>query len=318
MSFPEGCLICQVVEHGVAILSRNMSLEAPCSHCTVFTEQPVRPPRSYLGVPMHAQAQLIGVLNVFGETGQSFTIEEIALIETLADQIAVSIENMRLRQQMEAAAVKEERARLGRELHDSVTQEIYSLMLFSDAARRVYHEQKSEQTLGLLDRIFEISHQALKEMRLMVYDLHPMALEQAGLAEALHSRLEAVERRSGIEIEFETRGDLDVLPADMQQELYRMAIEALNNATKHAHAGRIAVQLYVEERTVALNIKDNGQGFDLGMTGERGGLGLHSLQERATRLHGKVLIKTSPGQGTAVIIRAPVELPIHEFTEGYR
>ena len=316
--FREDCLILQVAKQDRAIFSPDMSQEAPCSQCIIFTEpQAGRTACSFLGVPMHAQARLVGVLNVFGEVGQSFTVEEIALIETLADQIAVSNENVRLRQQMEAAAIKEERARLGRELHDSVTQEIYSLMLFSETARRVFHDGKTEQTDALLERIFDISHQALKEMRLMVYDLHPLALEQAGLGEALYSRLEAVEHRSGMEIEFEARGELEKLPADLQQELYWMAIEALNNATKHARAGRISVEVFLEENAVSLNIKDDGQGFDRDAAAETGGLGLHSLQERAARLDGQLLIETSPGQGTSVHIRVPLDNHKEKAGEGH-
>jgi PAS domain S-box-containing protein len=302
----ENCLIRQVVERGQAILSADLSAEESCSQCLVLGDQTTRTPHSFLGLPMHAQTHLVGVLNVFGAPRQSFTVEEIALIETVADQIAVSIENARLRQQMGAAAIKEERARLGRELHDSVTQEIYSLMLFSETARRASREGKIEQSSHLLDRIFDIAHQALKEMRLMVYDLHPMALEQAGLVEALHGRLDAVEKRAGVAIEFVTTGELEKLSAEVSQELYRMATEALNNATKHAHANHILINLCLEKDTVELTVRDDGCGFDPQAAAEQGGLGIRSMQERSAHLKGQLSIETAPGQGTAIHIRAPL------------
>ena len=304
--YDDTCLIRQVVQRGQAILSSDMSKELPCGQCAAFTGALSPGSRSFLGQPMHAQAHLVGVLNVFGAAGQSFTVEEIALIETVADQIAVSIENARLHQQMEAAAIKEERARLGRELHDSVTQEIYSLMLFSETARRASQEGKADQVPHLLDRIFDIAHQALKEMRLMVYDLHPKALAQAGLSEALHGRLDAVEKRAGMAIEFKTQGELDKLPLDLAQELYRIATEALNNATKHAHASHICVELLLEKDVVDLVVRDDGIGFDLKTAAEQGGLGILSMQERSAHLGGLLSIESLAGQGTAIHIRVPL------------
>jgi len=307
--FPDDCLIRQVVQRRQAILRADISKEYPCNQCCVHMDQHAHEPRSFLGLPMHARDTIIGVLNVFGLPGQSYTVEEIALVETVADQIAVSIENARLRQHMEAAAIKEERARLGRELHDSVTQEIYSLMLFSETARRASYDGKVEQSRHLLDRIFDISHQALKEMRLMVYDLHPAALEQAGLVEALQGRLDAVEKRAGIEIVFETRGNLENLSAPLQQELYRVAIEALNNATKHAHASHIGVNVFLDQDVVELIVTDDGCGFDLKEAAENGGLGIRSMQERSARYKGHLSIKTRPGQGTEIHVWVPLFTP---------
>ena len=146
-------------------------------------------------------------------------------------------------------------------------------------------------------------------MRLMVYDLHPAALEQAGLVEALQGRLDAVEKRAGIEIVFETRGNLENLSAPLQQELYRVAIEALNNATKHAHASHIGVNVFLDQDVVELIVTDDGCGFDLKEAAENGGLGIRSMQERSARYKGHLSIKTRPGQGTEIHVWVPLFTP---------
>lgn len=300
------CIFRDVVIKRETLFFPDIKRKASCKHCqkNPLTENGNH--RSFLGVPMNTQGRLIGVLAFWGYPDQSFTVEEIALIETLADQIAISIENTRLRQLMNETAVKEERARLARELHDSVTQEIYSLMLFTESAKRMFAEGKNEQLRALLDRIFDVSYQALKEMRLMVYDLHPIALEQAGLVEALRHRLETVEKRSGLQVSFHVAIDMESIPKNMSQELYRIAIEALNNATKHSRANRISVDLFMDQHIIELSVRDNGCGFDPVTAKEQGGMGLISLQERAKMLKGDLEIETSPGQGAYVRLRVPI------------
>jgi signal transduction histidine kinase len=143
-------------------------------------------------------------------------------------------------------------------------------------------------------------------MRLMVYDLHPIALEQTGLVDALRHRLETVEKRSGLQINFQVVGDVDSIPKQMSQELYRIAIEALNNATKHSRANRIGVDLIVDQHIIELGVRDNGCGFDPVTAKEQGGMGLLSLQERTKMLNGKLSIETGPGQGAYVKLQVPI------------
>ena len=303
----EGCPINEVARQNETILITELSQDYPCHECSESSINVSGTSHSYLGVPMHTHSQVLGVISIFGKTDCSFTIEEIALMETLADQIAISVENARLRQKMEQAAVEEERARLGRELHDSISQQLYSMMLFTESARKSLQVNNLEQTQHLLDRIFDLSHQSLKEMRLMVYELRPLALEHTGLVEALRYRLETVEKRSGMQTDMVVQGDLDHLPQGIEQELYRMAIEALNNAAKHSRADSIQIDLKLQQGRVELDVSDNGSGFDLQSTAGQGGIGLRSLRERSARLHGEIEFKTAPGMGTQIHIRVPVE-----------
>jgi signal transduction histidine kinase len=227
----------------------------------------------------------------------------------MADQAALAIENARLRRQVEQAAVREERGRLARELHDSVTQSLYSLTLFAEATRHMAGEDSEQGRDALIDRITrigEIAQQALKEMRLLVYELRPPALADEGLIRALRGRLEAVEGRAGIETRFVV-GDLITLPPEVEAELYRIALEALNNALKHARASQVTVSLRCEDDRVALEIRDDGIGFDPAIGRESGGVGLRSMAERAARMGGTLDIDSTPGGGTAVTVRVRAE-----------
>jgi signal transduction histidine kinase len=142
-------------------------------------------------------------------------------------------------------------------------------------------------------------------MRLLIFELRPPVLEELGLVAALQARLQAVEGRAGLRTEFKTNLE-EQLPPDVEERLYRIALEALNNALKHAQARDIKVLLYQDEpeRTeparVTLEIADNGVGFDLATTRERGGMGLSAMEERAAELGGRFTVESELGKGTSV------------------
>ncbi len=197
----------------------------------------------------------------------------------------------------QARAALEERQRLARDLHDSVTQSLYSLTLLAEAARRLLGTGQTPQAREYVARLGETAQQSLKEMRLLVYELRPAELEQAGLAGALQQRLDAVEKRAGVRAGLRVDGDLD-LPGPVEETLYRIAQEALNNALKHAAATTVTVTLRAEARQVTLEIADDGRGFDLAAIQDRGGLGLRSMRERAAELGAALQIQAQPGAGT--------------------
>ena len=221
--------------------------------------------------------------------------------------------------QVEELAVLQERNRLARELHDSVTQSLHSATLLAEAGQRVAGTGDIERARGYLIRLGEISQQALKEMRLLVYELRPLALSGIGLEAALQQRLDAVERRSGVEVELSVEEGLD-LPASVEEELYRIAIEALNNALKHAKPTLVTVTLRIVEKPdvpcVELIILDDGIGFDLALERDVGGLGLVSMRERIEKLGGDLTIISTPGEGTqvkaCVNLKTPTQSPSTE------
>jgi signal transduction histidine kinase len=207
--------------------------------------------------------------------------------------------------QAEEMAVAAERNRLARELHDSVTQSLHSSTLMAAAGQRLADQGDLERANHYLTRLGEISQQALREMRLMVYELRPLALNQVGLVGALQQRLDTVERRAGVDARLVTvvgdggEGQEVELPEDVEETLYWIAQEALNNALKHAQPSSVTVTLRMDDQ-VALEVADDGSGFDPGRVEGGGGIGLDIMRERAEKAGGTLSIHSAPGEGTRI------------------
>jgi PAS domain S-box-containing protein len=257
---------------------------------------------SAMGVPLIVKDMLYGGMVFYYREKHEFSEEEYRLGIMLGDQAALAIENSRLRAQAELIAVVKERERLARELHDSVTQSLYSVTLLSEAGRQLIEAGDLARIEGYLERLGEISQQALKEMRLLVYELRPLVLRREGLVGALQQRLDAVEKRAGVDARLLVEGEGE-LPASVEEALYRIAQEALNNALKHAGASNVTVRVCSRDDCVELEVIDDGVGFYLGTTGDNGGLGLTSMRERAEKIDGILDIASAPGEGTRVRVK---------------
>lgn len=253
----------------------------------------------YVGVPMNARGHVVGVLNVFRESRRPFSPEDISLLTSVGDQIAVAVENAKLRLENERLLIIEERNRLARELHDAVTQSLYSLVLFSGATKRQIERNNQSNALEFIERVEQTGQQALKEMRLLVHNLRPDALEQAGLERAIRQRLDAVEGRANIKSTFTVKGKID-LPAHVEEALYQLTQEALNNSLKHSNASRIMIQLEQKADSAYLRIQDDGIGFELDEAEDSGGLGMTSMRERIELLDGSLDIHSEPDEGTTI------------------
>ena len=256
-------------------------------------------------LPLRVRGQAVGALVIIGRQGPAFSDEHLPLLESIAGQLGVAVENARLYEQVEQAAIAAERSRLARDLHDSVTQSLYSITLFAEAARRLTAEKDHKPVKEYLAQLGETSRQALREMRLLVYELRPSTLEEEGLVGVLRQRLDTVEKRAGVEAQLTVEGIVD-LPKEIEEGLYRIAQEALNNALKHAAAGAVAVRIRVEGKLLAMEIADDGRGFDLDAGTDVGGIGLSSMRERAEKLGGDLRIVSSPGEGTQVEVQVKV------------
>jgi GAF domain-containing protein len=255
--------------------------------------------RSELAVPLKTKEAVIGVLHVQSDHLNAFDESDQAVLQSLAHQAAIAIENARLYEQAHQVATLEERQRLARELHDSVTQALYGVTLYAEAAARLLSSGEMDMAADHLRELRDTAQEALREMRLLIFELRPPVLQQEGLVAALQARLEAVEERAGLEMEFKLEGD-GRLPLEIEEGLYRIAREALNNALKHAQARRITVSLRQVQRTVTLEIADDGIGFDPSTAREYGGLGLEGMEERAAQLGGKLTVQSRPGEGTTI------------------
>ena len=219
----------------------------------------------------------------------------------------LNIANQKLKEfaaQSEALAVAEERNRLARDLHDSVTQSLYSLTLFSEAASEELSAGELDTVKNHLKELRQTSRQALQEMRLMIFELRPPELDEKGLALALRERLEAVESRAGMEISLKV-GFTERLNPNLELGLYSIAREAMNNILKHAHATKVAITLSKEDERVILEICDNGIGLDYSSEKINSGLGIKGMQERAKQIGASLDLERMPEGGTRLKVKVP-------------
>ena len=249
---------------------------------------------SYVGVPLPG-----GWVSYYRASPQGFSLDESALLLALAEQVGVSVENHRLRQRIGEFAALEERQRLARDLHDSVAQSLYLLALYAGGGRDAARDGDLGRVIDLLSELEHDALHALREMRLLLYELRPAAIEQDGLVRTLERRFDVVERRAGMNatVTDETEGDVQ-LPQNLERELYYVVMEALNNALKHADATTLTVRIQVRNSELMIEISDDGCGFESQKVPH--GLGLQDMRERVERLGGRLEITSKPGAGTRV------------------
>jgi signal transduction histidine kinase len=255
--------------------------------------------RAWMGIPLMVKDRVVGILTLANRQPGYYRQQHALLAQTIANQAALAIENARLYEQAQSAAVLEERRRLARELHDSVTQSLYGLTLMAETGRHLATTGALEQVEHYLARVSETAQQALKEMRVLILELRPVELEKEGLVGALQQRLDTVEKRAGIQASLLVEGTTQLTPT-IEKELYRIALEALNNTLKHSNAKEVTILLCFTNEQVELTVQDNGQGFNPNLVQEHGGMGLKSLRERAERLGGRLAIRSEPGAGTTI------------------
>ncbi|MFZ5910149.1 MAG: GAF domain-containing protein [Chloroflexota bacterium] len=276
--------------------------------------------RSELSVPLIIKQDIVGTLNLYYETPRVFSQEDIDLAVSFCDQTALAIENARLREQAQEEAVTAERNRLARELHDSVTQTIFSASLIADVLPTIWKRDPLEVE-GALDDLRKLTRGALAEMRTLLLELRPIGLGEARLVDLLKQLAEGVSGRIRAQIGVQVVGDA-VLPPEVKLSFYRIAQEALNNVAKHSRAdkveieiksappapshkrGRMASRQRTFSESVSLLIRDNGCGFEPKSVAS-GHLGLGIMKERATNSQINLLIQSKPGQGTEVSLRWP-------------
>jgi signal transduction histidine kinase len=256
---------------------------------------------SMLAVPLKMQGEVIGVLDVVNKKF-GFTPEDVRVMKLFADQAAMAIEHARLYQSAEQVAILEERQRLARELHDSVNQALYGINLYASAANRKLAANDLDSVRKNLEILGTTARDALAEMRLLVFELRPPVLKQKGLVNAIQDRLKSVEERTGIEVGLKSRITSHI-PMHIEEALYRIVQEALNNITKHAQAQHVTIHLIQSGQTLRLQVQDDGIGFDVEAAKSSGGIGLKTMQERAEAIKADFSIHSSPGAGSDITIK---------------
>jgi signal transduction histidine kinase len=260
--------------------------------------------RSFLGVPIVAPEGVIGAFYLTERDGPpEFTAEDEELIQLLAAHAAIAITNARLHERSRELSILSERNRLALELHDVVSQKLFSLVLSAEAARTLL-DRDASAARAQVARLQELASEALDELRSLIFELRPPDLERDGLCGALRKHVEVLRRLQPTTIELE--GDLE-LAADppRDQEVFRIAQEALQNALRHAQASRVVVRLHGENGTLRLEVEDDGVGFDTGAPELRSRrLGLTSMEERAQRIGARLELRSTAGSGTTVRLEA--------------
>jgi len=256
--------------------------------------------RSFLGVPIVAAEGVIGAFYLTEREGEpEFTFDDEELIQLLAAHAAIAITNARLHEQSRELSVVSERNRLALDLHDVVSQKLYSLVLTAEAAATLL-DRDAEAAREQVVKLQGIARQALDELRSLIFELRPPDLARDGLCGALRKHVEVLRRVQSAAVEME--GDLE-LEADPRRdaEIFRIAQEAMQNALRHAEPSRILVRIGQTDGRLQLDVVDDGVGFDPHEPGLRSRrLGLTSMEERAQRIGGRLDIRSAPGQGTTV------------------
>jgi PAS domain S-box-containing protein len=250
-------------------------------------------------LPLLHYEQMMGVLVLGRGAGNVFQSDEVVRLGVVTEELASFIYSDRKRKADIALA---ERHRLSQDLHDSITQKLVGLLQLTEAVK-LGLESGAPVDRQRIDRISESARQALREMRLFLYELAPVDIERDGLITILQSRLASVEGRSDIQARMFTDNDI-LLSTQEETEIYYIVEEALNNILKHAGAKTVTIKLKQRKESIYLEIVDNGCGFDPASVKE-GGRGLGNIHERAKRINGKLKITSSPGNGTKITLSIP-------------
>jgi signal transduction histidine kinase len=260
---------------------------------------------SFLGVPIRSRGGVVGALYLTDkEEAPGFTEEDERLIQMLAAHAAIAIENARLYERGRELTFVEERNRLARDLHDSVVQKLFGVVLAAQSAATLF-DRDPDGARGQVQRLQELTQDAIQELRSLIFQLRPPAVESEGLAAALAKHVQVLAKVHRQHIDLVTGGEPRLRPG-VDDEVFRIAQEALHNALRHADADRLELRLEEREQLLVLTVRDDGVGFDPGATAHRSRrLGLTSMEERAASLGGALRIDSAPGVGTTIRLEVP-------------
>jgi PAS domain S-box-containing protein len=256
----------------------------------------------YAAHPLVARGEVLGTLSFGARDRTRFTDDELALMRTVADQVAIAIDRDRtereLRRRDAEAAAQDERGRLARDLHDSVTQALFAASLKAEAALTACDGQVSSDAAESMEQVRRLNRGALAQMRTMLLELRGDPIEDVPLQHLLRNLVETAESRAGVDVSLAMAGESKV-PPRLHVTLYRVAQEALNNVVRHAKATHATVDLVAKGDHVSLLVHDDGCGFEPGEFGPTH-LGLRSMRERAEEIGAELSIVSAPGEGTLV------------------
>ncbi|NLF02761.1 MAG: HAMP domain-containing protein [Anaerolineales bacterium] len=258
-----------------------------------------------VSVPLMSKGHPVGALSLASRTWREVTADELSLLAAIGQQVGLAVENARLYEQAEETAVTAERHRLARDLHDAVTQTLFSASMIADVLPRLW-ERNPQEGYRRLEELRQLTRGALAEMRTLLVELRPSALAEAPLADLLRQLSEAMMARTRLPVDLTLNVDCD-LPPDVKVAFYRIAQEALNNTYKHAVAEHVALTLRCtrdkhDQPVAELRICDDGRGFDPTAVGPTH-LGLGIMRERAEAVSAELQVESAPGEGTEIAVQ---------------
>lgn len=274
--------------------------------------------RCHASVPLYSGDRPLGVINLAMRGWRRLSPQELDLLATIADQVAVAIERARFAERAIDAARIEERARLARDLHDTLAQGLTAVALHIEAG--LSHlgahprfdrspARKPSRAAAPLEKALEVARASLDEARRSLRALRPAALEGRSLGEALGALARGFTADTGVRVRIEGAGALPAdIPREVEEELFRIAGEALANVAKHARAREASIHLAAARGRLRLTVGDTGAGFNP-RGARRRGLGLVGIEDRARLLGGKATIRSTPGRGTSVTVSVPLPRP---------
>jgi nitrate/nitrite-specific signal transduction histidine kinase len=250
-----------------------------------------------VAIPLMAKGHLVGSLNLSTNQSRTYPPEQIALLKTIGQQIGVAIENAHLYAQAEETATTAERQRLARELHDAVTQTLFSANLIADVLPRIW-QRNPDEGLQNLEELRQLTRGALAEMRTLLLEMRPESLERVDIKALLTQLAEAFIGRVRVPVSLAIQGECEITQP-VKLVFYRVAQEALNNIAKHSGARQVELRLDCQAGGLNLLVRDDGLGFDLGAL-PPGHLGLAIMRERANAIGASLRLESRVGQGTTV------------------
>ena len=250
-----------------------------------------------IAIPLMTKGRLVGSLNLSTNRSRIYPPEQIALLNTIGQQIGVAVENAHLYDQAEQTGITAERSRLARELHDAVTQTLFSASLIADVLPRIW-KRNPDEGLQNLEELRQLTRGALAEMRTLLLEMRPESLERSDIKSLLTQLADAFIGRVRVPVSLVIQGDCE-LTHEVKLVFYRVAQEALNNIAKHSGARQVDLQLECQSGQMNLIIKDDGLGFDPDtITPDH--LGIAIMRERANTIGASLKIESQAGHGTTV------------------